>query len=171
MCNIRIAGMVNDSIVDGPGMRFALFVQGCPFNCEGCHNPQTHNFDGGKLVSADEIWQKIQSNPLLDGVTFSGGEPFMQAQQLLPLAQKIKQNNLTLFCYTGFLFENLLTDNAPKGARQLLQYIDVLVDGPFVNSQKDYRLKFKGSANQRVIDVQKSLAQNKVCLVESEEWN
>ncbi|MBP0959352.1 MAG: radical SAM protein, partial [Oscillospiraceae bacterium] len=99
---IRIAGTSNDSIVDGPGIRFTIFVQGCPHHCKGCHNPQTHSYDGGKVIDTDELLEKILANPLLDGVTFSGGEPFVYAKQLADLARKIKQNNLNIVTYSGY---------------------------------------------------------------------
>lgn len=170
MCEqIKIAGHVNDSIVDGPGLRFTLFVQGCPRRCEGCHNPQAQDFAGGKLESVDEIFERIESNPLLDGVTFSGGEPMCQAKQLLPLAKKIKAKGLHLAAYTGFVFENLLKMN-DVDILKLLSFVDVLIDGPFVLSLKSYDLKFKGSKNQRVIDVKKSLLFHKVVLCEDKDW-
>ena len=168
MSNLRIAGIENDSITDGPGLRLTIFVQGCPRACPGCHNPQTQTLEGGTLVSSGEIIEKIRSNPLLDGVTFSGGEPFLWASELLEVAQKVKKMNLNLAVYTGFLFEEL---EKVKGAKELLKLIDVLVDGPFVQEKKDYRLKFKGSTNQRIIDVQKTLLQNKVVLEQSDRWN
>lgn len=168
MCEIKLAGIVNDSITDGPGIRFTIFVQGCPRSCPGCHNPQTQCLEGGTSVSTEQLLEKIKSNPLLDGVTLSGGEPMIWAEQLLDLAKEIKKLNLSLFCYTGYLFEEL---EKVKGAKELLKYIDVLVDGPFVKEKRDYRLKFKGSTNQRIIDVSNTLNQNKIVLVEDEKWN
>lgn len=168
---IRVSGMVNDSIVDGVGLRFALFVQGCPLQCEGCHNPQTQPFEGGTFYSADEIFEKITKNPLLDGVTFSGGEPMCQALLLVPLAKMIKQKGLHLACYTGFVFENLISKHAPQGVSELLQYLDVLIDGPFILAKREIDLKFKGSSNQRTIDVQQSLKENQVVLLSDEKWN
>ena len=168
MCEIKLAGIVNDSITDGPGIRFTIFVQGCPRSCPGCHNPQTQCLEGGTIVTTEQLLEKIKSNPLLDGVTLSGGEPMIWAEQLVDLAKEIKKLNLSLFCYTGYLFEEL---EKVKGAKELLKYIDVLVDGPFVKEKRDYRLKFKGSTNQRIIDVPNTLKQNKIVLVEDEKWN
>lgn len=168
MYEINVAGIVNDSITDGPGIRLTLFVQGCPRACPGCHNPQTQPFEGGTKMTPEEILDKIKSNPLLDGVTFSGGEPMSQAENLIPLAREIKKLGLNLFVYTGFLYEEL---EKVKGAKELLSYVDILVDGPFIQGKRDYRLKFKGSTNQRIIDVFKTLKENKIVLEESEKWN
>ena len=168
MSKIKLAGIVNDSITDGPGIRMTIFVQGCPRSCPGCHNPQTQALVGGYEEEDFAILEKVKSNPLLDGVTFSGGEPMIQAQNLLWLAKEIKSLGLNLFCYTGYVFEEL---KHVDGAYDLLKYIDVLVDGPFVKEKRDYRLKFKGSTNQRVIDVQKTLLNNKVVLIEDARWN
>ena len=169
MAKLRISGCVNDSIVDGPGLRFTLFTQGCPHNCPGCHNPQTHDFKGGYNASIKKIFAQIKANPLLSGVTFSGGEPFVQAKTLVPLAKMIKEAGLELACYTGFVFEQLASDQV-KGARELLNYIDVLIDGKFVLSQRSLDLAFKGSKNQRTINVPQSLKEGKVALEKSERW-
>lgn len=169
MAKLRISGCVNDSIVDGPGLRFTLFTQGCPHNCPGCHNPQTHDFKGGYNASIKKIFAQIKANPLLSGVTFSGGEPFVQAKTLVPLAKMIKEAGLELACYTGFVFEQLTSDQV-KGARELLNYIDVLIDGKFVLSQRSLDLAFKGSKNQRTINVPQSLKEGKVVLEKSERW-
>ncbi len=166
--NIKIAGLVNDSITDGVGIRFVVFVQGCPHRCDGCHNQHTQDFAGGSYMEDGEILEKIKNNPLLDGVTLSGGEPFAQAEKLLWLAKEIKKLNLHLVIYTGYVFENL---KEIQGAYELLKYADVLVDGPFVKNLRDYTLKFKGSSNQRIIDVQKTLQSGKVELVTDEKWN
>ena len=155
---LRVFGTANDSIVDGPGLRFSLFVQGCIHNCKGCHNPESHKLDGGTLQDTDEIFKQIQKNPLLDGVTFSGGEPFLQAKALSELAKKIKDAGLNLYVYTGFTFEELLSGaNAENCWGELLKYTDFLVDGKFEEDKKHYTLLFKGSENQRIIDVQSSM--------------
>ncbi len=169
MARIRISGIVNDSIVDGPGLRYTIFTQGCPHHCEGCHNPQTHTYKGGKKISLKKIKKDILSNPLLQGVTFSGGDPFVQAEKLIPVAKFIKEQGLELACYTGYVFEMLISGNIPY-ARELLSYIDVLIDGRFVLSQKSLDLKFKGSKNQRTIDVQASLKEGKVILMTDQRW-
>lgn len=155
---IRMAGVVSESIVDGPGIRFTLFVQGCPHKCEGCHNPQTHDFSGGKDDDTDAILERILENPLLDGVTFSGGEPFCQAKPLAYLARKIKSSGLDVICYSGYTIEYLIKNaNDENGYMELLREIDYLIDGPFVLSLKSYEAKFRGSTNQRIIDVKKTL--------------
>ena len=164
--NIRIAGTVNDSIVDGNGLRYTIFVQGCPHRCKGCHNPQTHSFDGGKEVSTSDLFDAIISNTLLDGVTFSGGEPFAQAKPLIELADLIRQNtNLNIVTYTGYTFEEIITSNNPDWI-SLLNRTDILIDGEFIEDLKSYELRFKGSSNQRCIDVKQSLLQHKIILAD-----
>ena len=154
MSEISVAGIVNDSITDGPGLRLTLFVQGCPRRCPGCHNPQTQPFEGGTPMEPEEIFRKISQNPLLSGVTFSGGEPFCQAEALLPLARKLKEAGYELAVYTGYLWEELLEDPVK---RELLAFVDTLVDGPFLLAERDLSLRFRGSKNQRILDVQASL--------------
>lgn len=170
MLKIKISGIVNDSITDGPGLRYTIFVQGCPHRCEGCHNPQTWDFEGGKLLTVDEIMNEIDSNPLLQGVTFSGGEPMCQAKELLPLAKRIIAKNLDIAIYSGFTFEELLKINNQYQI-ELLKLANTLVDGKFEKDKKDYRLKFCGSSNQRIIDLKESFKQNKVVLNTSLSWN
>lgn len=164
--NLRIAGTVNDSIVDGPGIRFTIFTQGCPHRCKGCHNPQTHDLYGGKIVTIDSLIIQIQSNPLLDGVTFSGGEPFLQAESLAELGKYIHAHtSLNIVTYTGYTFEELLSvSNVDKACMRLLEESDILIDGLFIESEKSYELRFKGSSNQRCINVKDSLLQNKIVL-------
>ena len=160
---IRIAGTVQDSIVDGPGNRYALFTQGCPHHCPGCHNPASHAFDGGKLTDTYAIIAEMQRNPLLDGLTLSGGEPFCQAEACLVVAQAARAAGLNVWAYTGYTFEQLLEENDPA-RMALLSALDVLVDGPFLLEQKSLALQWRGSANQRLIDVPASLLANTVCL-------
>ncbi|NLK70087.1 MAG: anaerobic ribonucleoside-triphosphate reductase activating protein [Clostridiales bacterium] len=164
---VRIAGTVNDSIVDGPGLRFVIFTQGCPHNCEGCHNPQTHAFDAGEVVSIGELYDMIKKNPLLDGVTFSGGEPFCQAIPLAELGRKIHEIGLNIITYTGYTLEYLL-ENADEsnGYLELLNVTDYLIDGKFEIENKNYLLKFRGSSNQRYIDCKKSLETGNICIVD-----
>lgn len=155
---ILIAGTVNDSIVDGPGIRYTIFTQGCPHNCFGCHNPHTHDFDGGRLADTDKILNKIVENPLLSGVTFSGGEPFCQPEPLVELGKKVKAEGLNLLCSTGYTFEELLemgTDN--QSILDLLNIIDTLVDGRFDIDKRSLELKFRGSSNQRILDCRESM--------------
>ena len=166
---IRISGIVEDSIVDGPGLRLSVFTQGCPHHCPGCHNEHTHSFKGGKMVSPGKIIKQIALNPLLYGITLSGGEPFVQAKKLIPIARFVKAQGLEVACYTGYLFEELISGKVPY-ARELLEYVDILIDGKFVLAQKSLNLKFKGSKNQRTIDVQSSLKQNRAILSKDERW-
>lgn len=154
---LRIAGTVNDSIVDGPGLRFTIFTQGCPHHCEGCHNTHTHDFNGGTVIDTDELLEKIRSNPLLDGVTFSGGEPFCQAEALAHLGSQIRNMGLNVITYTGYTFEKLWSERETNYWRELLEVTDFLIDGPFIIEQKDWNIRFRGSSNQRYIDCQESL--------------
>lgn len=158
---LRIAGTVNDSIVDGPGIRFTVFTQGCPHGCPGCHNPQTHDFSGGTVTDTDELLEKIKSNPLLDGVTFSGGEPFAQAQALAHLGRQIKRLGMDVITYTGYTFEQLYADRSQNGWGELLSVTDYLIDGPFILAQKSYEVRFRGSKNQRYLDCQASLKEGR----------
>ena len=157
MTALRIAGTIGESIVDGPGIRYVLFTQGCPHGCVGCHNPQTHDFAGGKEVTVDTLLADITKNPFVKAVTLSGGEPFCQPAALAQLAAPLKEKGYHLMCYTGYTFEQLLQK---EDARPLLEQLDLLVDGPFVLERKNIELKFRGSDNQRVLDVPASLAAN-----------
>lgn len=161
--DIRIAGTVNDSIVDGEGFRFTIFTQGCPHNCKGCHNPQTHSFDGGSIITQDELLEKIKANPLLDGVTFSGGEPFCQAKVLAELGKKIHAlGGLNIVTYTGYTFEELLAGMEQNPSwHDLLSETDILIDGRYEESLKSYDIRFRGSTNQRYLDAKESLRQKK----------
>ncbi|WP_075877545.1 anaerobic ribonucleoside-triphosphate reductase activating protein [Merdibacter massiliensis] len=159
---IRLASPLQlDSFVDGPGVRMVLWTQGCPHHCEGCHNPQTHDPQQGTLFAVDDLIEQIVHEPLQTGLTFSGGEPFWQSDKLIPIAKAAKEKGLSLWAYSGYTFEQLMADNEKK---RLLELLDVLVDGRFVMEQKDYRLKFKGSRNQRIIDVPASFKEGKVIL-------
>lgn len=165
--DIRIAGTVQDSIVDGPGLRYVVFTQGCPHRCEGCHNPGTHDFSGGRVVDTDELFEECIENPLTKGVTFSGGEPFSQPQPLYELGCKLKERGYHLMSYSGWTFEELLEKaQREEYVGKLLSILDVLVDGRFVLAQRSLMLAFRGSANQRIIDVQRSLSENKVITLE-----
>ena len=158
MGTIRIAGMYIDSIVDGPGLRFSLYTQGCPHHCEGCHNPHTHDEAGGSDADIDELCEKIKEDPLLDGVTISGGEPFLQAEKLIPFASWVHDRGLNIITYTGYTYEEIIEgQDTHPGWRELLTFSDYLVDGRFIKEQKSYLLRFKGSKNQRIIDTKQSL--------------
>ena len=154
---LKIAGTVNDSIVDGPGIRFTIFTQGCPHHCEGCHNLHTHDFNGGTIIDTDELLEKIRSNPLLDGVTSSGGEPFCQAEALAHLGKQIRAMGLNVITYTGYTFEKLWAERETNHWNDLLEVTDFLIDGPFILAQKDWNIRFRGSSNQRYLDCQESL--------------
>ncbi|MDD3429451.1 MAG: anaerobic ribonucleoside-triphosphate reductase activating protein [Oscillospiraceae bacterium] len=164
---LEISGFVNDSIVDGPGLRFTVFGQGCPHHCKGCHNPQTWAFGAGERYTPQAVFEKIQANSLVKGVTFSGGEPFAQCGGFAVLGQLLQKAGYEVACYTGYTFEQLLQMPA---ALPLLKQLDVLVDGPFIEAQKDLLLSFRGSANQRILDVPKSLAAKEAVLYEGERW-
>lgn len=162
--NIRIAGIVNDSIVDGTGMRFTVFAQGCPHRCPGCHNPQTHDFESGTEMDTDEIIARFRKNPLLDGITLSGGEPFCQSAACLELASAAHASSLNVWAYSGYSYEELLAGHADW--RALLNEIDVLVDGRFQMDKRSLECRFRGSSNQRLIDVPSSLKQGGVVEIE-----
>lgn len=161
---LRVAGFVKESTVDGPGFRYVIFTQGCPHHCKGCHNPDTHDFNGGTLVNINEIAMDINKNPLLKGVTLSGGDPFIQAKVLSNLLKKIDKR-LSVITYTGFEYEYLIKNASDKnGYLDLLEMTDVLIDSKFEESLKTDELPYRGSSNQRAIDVKKSLESNTICL-------
>jgi anaerobic ribonucleoside-triphosphate reductase activating protein len=154
---IRIAGIVNESIVDGPGIRYTIFVQGCAHKCKGCQNPQTHDFNGGKLVKIDDIINDIKQYKYIDGITLSGGDPFSQPKQCAKLLKLIKEETgLNVWCYTGFTFEELMRMQSDD-IKEMLENIDVLVDGRYVEELSSLELRFRGSSNQRIIDIPKTL--------------
>lgn len=164
---IRIAGIVRESIVDGPGIRFTVFCQGCPHGCLDCHNPETHDFDGGYDCSQEKILAAIDNNPLLRGVTFSGGEPMCQPEAFYQLAKKIKERNLDIVVYSGYTYEMLVEmGKKRKAIIDLLNIADYLIDGPFIKAEKDLSLVFRGSRNQRYIDLNRTRKDKKLVLVE-----
>jgi len=155
---MRIAGIVQDSIVDGPGLRFTVFTQGCGMCCEGCHNPNTWDPEGGIEMSVGEIAAAMLKNPLTDGLTLSGGEPFIQAADCAGLAAVARDNGLNVWVFTGSTFEELneRADSEPA-VRQLLELTDVLVDGRFILAERTLSLKWRGSKNQRLLDIKKCI--------------
>ncbi len=155
---LELAAIVTDSIVDGPGIRTCIFCQGCPHHCEGCHNPETWEFGTGTPMDEEQVLEIVKSNPLCRGVTFSGGEPFAQAEGFAELAVLLKEAGYEVASYTGYTFEQLL--RGTKAQQELLKSLDVLIDGPFVLAQRSLQLAFRGSRNQRILDVPKSLAAN-----------
>ena len=162
---IRLSGVTGDSIVDGPGLRLTIFTQGCLHHCPGCHNPQTHDPEGGSWADTEDILAAAAENPLLDGITLSGGDPFLQPVPCLALAEGAHKIGLNVWTYTGYTWEALWEENAPEKIA-LLKETDVLVDGPFLLAERSLELRFCGSRNQRLIDVKKSLAEDKVVLWE-----
>lgn len=164
---LRIAGIVPGSIVDGPGIRFVVFTQGCPHGCPGCHNPDTHDPKGGSEADIPSILARLDEDLLLSGVTFSGGEPFMQAAALVPLAEAVKVRGKNLMVYTGYQYEQLVHMEQP-GVQRLLSLADLLVDGPFVLAEKDLTLPYRGSSNQRVIDLVRTREAGEIILYRSE---
>ena len=161
---IRLAAdLQTDSIVDGLGIRTVIWTQGCSHNCPNCHNPGTHDFNGGELVDIEDVIEVIENLNGQDGVTFSGGDPMFQPKQCALLAKKIHELGMNVWAYTGFTFEELLE----KGSKDILEFlseIDVLIDGKFEPSKKSLDLQFRGSSNQRIIDVPKSLENHKTIL-------
>ena len=165
---LDLSGIVSDSIVDGPGIRTTVFCQGCPHHCEGCHNPETWEFGCGTPMEEDAIFEIVRSNPLCRGVTFSGGEPFAQAEGYAKLAKLLKEAGYEVASYSGFTFEQLL--HGTQAQRELLQTIDVLIDGPFIQKEKSLEISFRGSRNQRILDVPASLKANQAIPITSKRW-
>ena len=165
---LNLSGLISDSIVDGPGIRTTIFSQGCPHHCPGCHNPETWEFGCGTDMEEERLVEIVRSNPLCRGVTFSGGEPFAQAAGFARLAKLLKEKGYEVASYTGYTFEQLLKGTAEQ--RQLLESIDVLIDGPFLLTEKSLEVPFRGSKNQRILDVPKSLAAGEAVETTSKRW-
>jgi len=166
---LRLAGVVRESIVDGPGIRFTVFAQGCPHHCIGCHNESTHDFEGGVVTEIGDILREIDKNPLLSGVTFSGGEPFCQADGFCALAKEIKARGLHVVTFSGYTYEELLAlaasqDSVGEAVSELLELTDLLIDGKFELALRDLTLHFRGSQNQRIIDMNKTRETGKIVL-------
>jgi len=160
---INVAGFLENSLVNGEGIRSVLFISGCTHNCEGCHNRAMQKRDYGETVELDNVYERIMKNyPLINGVTFSGGEPFENSDALYKLAKKIKNNSdMNIWCYTGYRYEELM-NSEKREWRELLKSIDVLIDGKFISEFKDESLRYRGSKNQRIINVQKSIVSNRI---------
>ena len=165
---LDLSGIVQDSIVDGPGIRTTVFCQGCPHHCEGCHNPETWEFGCGTPMEEETILSIVRSKPLCRGVTFSGGEPFAQAEGYTKLAKLLKEAGYEVASYSGYTFAQLL--RGTKAQKDLLAAIDVLIDGPFILAEKSLEVPFRGSRNQRILDVPKSLAAGQAVSVASGRW-
>ena len=162
---LTIAGVIKESIVDGPGIRYTVFTQGCPHHCPGCHNPETWAFASGQKTPPHALLAPFHKDPILKGVTFSGGEPFCQAEALAELARLVHGAGKDVACYTGWTYEQLLEKDDPA-VNALLAQVDLLIDGPFVLEQRNLELRFRGSENQRLIDMRKTREQGHVVLVE-----
>lgn len=165
---LDLSGIVGDSIVDGPGIRTTIFCQGCPHHCPGCHNPETWEFGVGTQVSVEELLETVVSNPLCRGVTFSGGEPFAQPESFAKLARLLKARGYEVASYSGYTFEQLLRGTAAQ--RALLETIDILIDGPFLQAEKSLEISFRGSRNQRILDVPASLKAGQAVKTTSSRW-
>lgn len=169
MTTLQMYGTATDSIVDGPGLRFSIFVQGCSHCCPGCHNPESQPKEGGYTADIEDIVKEVESNGLIKDVTLSGGEPFEQCGEVLELARLLKKKGYNLWVYSGYLYEDLMAGNPHVKASELLDCCDVLVDGPFVEALKSYDLVWKGSSNQRVIDLKRTKEQGEIVLWQQEE--
>lgn len=165
---LNLAGIAGDSIVDGPGIRTTFFAQGCPHHCPGCHNPETWPFEGGTPMAEEDLVEIVRQNPLCRGVTFSGGEPFAQAAGFARLARLLRSEGYEVASYTGYTLEALLAGTPEQ--RALLSELDVLIDGPFILSERSLELNFRGSRNQRVLNVPESLKQGQAVLETSGRW-
>ena len=165
---LDLSGIISDSIVDGPGIRTTIFCQGCPHHCEGCHNPETWDFGCGTQIPVEDIVQIVRSNPLCRGVTFSGGEPFAQPEGFAKLAVLLKSLGYEVASYSGYTFEELL--NGSQAQKTLLSAIDILIDGPFLLAEKTLEAPFRGSRNQRILDVPKSLAAGQAVPTTAKRW-
>ena len=165
---LNVSGLISDSIVDGPGIRTTIFSQGCPHHCPGCHNPETWDFGCGTDVEVERLVEIVRSNPLCRGVTFSGGEPFAQPEGFARLARLLKEKGYEVASYTGYTFEELLEGS--EAQKDLLRTLDILIDGPFLLAEKSLELAFRGSKNQRILDVKKSLAAKQAISVTSGRW-
>jgi len=149
---VRLAGIVETSINNGDGIRKVIFAQGCRHHCKGCFNPDTHDFNGGYECDTDKIIKRINDDYMIDGVTFSGGDPFEQAEAFAHIAKNINKD-LTIWCYTGYTLQEILDNINKPGWKDLITNIDVLVDGKFEEDKKDRNLKYKGSSNQNIIQL------------------
>ena len=162
---IRLAGIAENSLVNGKGLRKVFFSQGCSHHCEGCFNQHTWEFAGGRMFDMDELVQKVKDEPFLDGVTFSGGDPFQQADKFAYLAKKLHEANINIWAYTGYTFEELIElAQTNSYIKQMINNVDVIVDGRFMKDKMSENLKYCGSSNQRVINVKSSLNENKIIL-------
>ena len=168
---LSIIDIIEDTTVDGPGFRTAIYAAGCPNACPGCHNPESWDIKKGKQISTEEILTKVLADDFAN-VTFSGGDPMFQPEGFTKLAQAIKEKSRkNIWCYTGYLFDEdicgKMMDQVPE-TKELLSYIDVLIDGPFIEERKNLKIRFRGSDNQRIIDVKKTMEAGEIVLWEQE---
>ena len=169
---IRLAAdLQSDSIVDGPGLRTVIWAQGCSHHCKGCQNPQTWDFNGGGLVPIEMVKEAIDELENQDGITFSGGDPMFQVEACLEIAKYCKEKGYNIWVYTGFTYEEIMKMSKKNPSyKEFLSYIDILVDGRFILKERDLSLLFRGSRNQRLIDVKKTLEKNEVVLLDEDEY-
>lgn len=160
---LQIAGIIDDSVVDGPGVRYTIFTQGCSHNCPGCHNPETHDYNGGTSVKIDDLMADIVRSKYIKGVTLSGGEPFDQPEALTELVARLKNKGYEVLLFSGYTFEEIVQDSIKL---QALSYADILIEGRFDIKKRTQTLRFRGSSNQRIIDVRQSLAKGQIHLKE-----
>lgn len=165
---LKLAGIVDDSIVDGPGIRLTVFCQGCPHHCKECQNPETWTFDGGEKMEEEQIVEIAKANPLVKGVTFSGGEPFSQAAGFAKLAKLLKKEGYEVASYTGYTFEQLIQGTDEQ--KDLMNNIDILIDGPFIIGLRRLSLNYRGSSNQRIVDARESIREEKAVEVKAPRW-
>jgi anaerobic ribonucleoside-triphosphate reductase activating protein len=155
---IRLSGIAYESLVNGPGIRRVFFSQGCKHNCKGCFNPDTHDFNGGEERVIKNLIKDTLDNPMVKGVTFSGGDPFERAEEFSYMAKEFKKAGLNIWCYSGYTFEKIIEiSKENQDVKDLINNIDVLVDGKFIEEEKDEEIKYRGSRNQRIIDVKESI--------------
>lgn len=165
MTKLRLAGKLRHSSVNGPGVRYVLFFQGCKHNCPGCHNPETHDLHGGLQCDTETVIDEILKTRYLDGLTLSGGDPLLQPEAAMEIASKAKQAGLNVWMYTGSTWEEILKKDSDSPERKLLHYLDVLIDGPFIAAQKTETALWRGSSNQRLINVPESLKNKKAIIL------
>lgn len=163
--NIKVAGLTPQSIVDGKGLRYTVFTQGCPHHCKGCHNPQSWAMDAGEVKDIKDIFNEFLKNPILKGMTFSGGEPFVQPKPLIELAKLVKSVNKDITIYSGYTYEELIAMEN-EDIQELISLADVLIDGKFIEEEKNLELLFRGSENQRLIDLNKTRENKELTFIE-----
>lgn len=159
MQSVKIAGAKKHSSVNGPGVRYVLFMQGCSHHCPGCQNPETHDISEGVEMEVEEVVSDILATRYLDGLTLSGGDPLFQPEASFEIARRVKESGLDIWMYTGWTFEQIMDGKAGQKAKEVLSFIDVLVDGPYVEALRSEDVIWRGSTNQHLVDVKKSLEQ------------